>query len=72
MIFQVKVAAVAATLNTELGNQLVALTTKERTLHEWAATTLCSLPTAFESGRSLVAELLGECSLYVAPTPLSQ
>ena len=43
MIFQVKVAAVAATLNTELGKQLEALTTKERTLHEWAANYLMFL-----------------------------
>ena len=63
MIFQVKVAAVPATLNTELGNQLTALTTKERNLHEWAVTTSCSLPTAFESGRSLVAELLENAAL---------
>jgi len=69
MIFQVKVAAVAATLNTELGKQLEVLTTKERTLHEWAATTSCHLPTVFESGRSLVAELL-ENAAFSSRLPL--
>ena len=68
-IFQIKVHVVAATLNTELGQQLEALTTKERTLHEWAANTSCSLPTTFESGRSLVAELL-ENAAFSSRLPL--
>ncbi|GAC1656431.1 MAG: hypothetical protein NVS4B12_28940 [Ktedonobacteraceae bacterium] len=69
MIFQIKVAAVAATLNAELGKQLESLTTKERTLHDWAATTSCPLPTMFESGRSLVAELL-ENAAFSSRLPL--
>lgn len=68
-IFQMKVTAIPATLNAELGKQLEALTTKERTLHEWATTTLCPLPTAFESGRSLVAELL-ESAAFTSRLPL--
>ncbi len=68
-IFNVKVAAVAATLNSELGKQLEALTTRERTLHDWAATTSCPLPTVFESGRSLVAELL-ENAAFSSRLPL--
>lgn len=68
-IFNVKVAAVAATLNVELGKQLETFTTRERTLHEWAATTSCPLPTVFESGRSLVAELF-ENATFSSRLPL--
>lgn len=61
-IFRVKVTAVAATLNAELGKQLEGLATQERSLHEWATTTACPLPTVFESGCSLVAELQDSAS----------
>ncbi len=64
-IFRIKVAAVPATLNAELGKQLEGLATQERTLHEWAATTSCPLPTVFETGRSLVAELQDTASFSI-------
>ncbi len=57
-IFGVKPALVPATLNTVLGEQLTNLARQAQNVKSWATTARCPLPLAFESGSSLVSELL--------------
>ena len=57
-MFDVKPSLVAATLNNSLGDQLQEVARQARALQGWAATAQCPLPYAFESGSSLVEELL--------------
>ena len=57
-IFGVKPALVPATLNTVLGEQLTDLSRQAQSVKSWATTARCPLPLAFESGSSLVSELL--------------
>ena len=57
-IFGVKPALVPATLNTVLGEQLTDLARQAQEVKSWATTARCPLPLAFESGSSLVSELL--------------
>ena len=58
MIFGVKPSLVPATLNTVLGEQLTDLDKQAQEVKSWATTARCPLPLAFESGNSLVSELL--------------
>ncbi len=58
MIFGVKPALVPATLNNVLGEQLTELNKQAQNIKSWATTARCPLPLAFESGSSLVSELL--------------
>ena len=57
-IFGVKPALVPATLNNALGEQLTSLARQAQQVKSWATTARCPLPLAFESGSSLVSELL--------------
>lgn len=57
-IFSVKPQIVMATLNDKLKEQLQLLQSQAREIENWAKTAQCPLPLAFESGSSLVAELL--------------
>lgn len=57
-IFDVKLPLVMATLNDKLKEQLYTLHTQALDLENWAKVARCSLPLAFESGTSLVAELI--------------
>src|SRR5207247_8172820 len=56
--FSVKPALVPATLNTVLGEQLTELARQAQSVKSWATTARCPLSLAFESGSSLVSELL--------------
>jgi hypothetical protein len=57
-IFGIKPPLVPATLNSKLGEQLQEVVGQAQQLQTWAATAQCPLPLRFESGSSLVAELL--------------
>jgi hypothetical protein len=61
-LFGVKPNLVQATLNSVLGEKLGELARKAQDAHSWANTARCPLPLAFESGNSLVAELLNTTS----------
>lgn len=61
-LFRVKPALVAATLNTTLGDKLAETMRQAQTLQSWAATAQCPLPLAFESGNSLLTELLNNAN----------
>ncbi|MCG8347006.1 MAG: BREX system P-loop protein BrxC [Chloroflexales bacterium] len=61
-LFGIKPKLVPATLNSELGDQLAELTRKAQDIQNWANTARCPLPTAFESGASLVTELLNNAN----------
>ena len=58
MIFGVKPAVLIPTLNNVLGEQLTALHKQAQEVKSWATTARCPLPLPFESGNSLVNELL--------------
>jgi len=58
MIFGVKPPLVPVTLNNALGEQLTELHEQSQEVKSWAATARCPLPLTFESGSSLVSELL--------------
>src|SRR5947209_7644369 len=57
-IFGVKPALVPAILNNVLGDQLTDLARQAQSVKNWATTARCPLPLVFESGSSLVNELL--------------
>lgn len=61
-LFNVKPALVAATLNTALGDKLAETAKKAQEAQRWAATAQCPLPLAFDSGSSLVGELLNNAN----------
>jgi hypothetical protein len=61
-LFGVKPNLVQATLNTMLGEKLGELARKAHDVQNWANTARCPLPLAFESGNSLVVELLNNTS----------
>ena len=61
-LFQTKPALVAATLNTVLGDKLNETAKKAQEVQQWAATAQCPLPLAFDSGNSLVTELLNNAN----------
>src|SRR5262249_3046045 len=61
-LFGVKPALVLATLNTVLGDKLAETSRKAQEVQTWANTARCPLPQVFESGNSLVAELLNNGS----------
>jgi hypothetical protein len=63
--FGVKPALVAATMNNALGEQLAGLASRAQTVQGWANLTQCPLPVAFQSGASLVDELLNSGALAV-------
>ncbi|HNS53037.1 MAG TPA: BREX system P-loop protein BrxC [Anaerolineae bacterium] len=56
--FAARPALVEATMNNELGARLATTAQKARAVQTWAATAQCPLPLDFESGTSLVEELL--------------
>jgi hypothetical protein len=58
MIFSVKPSLVPVTLNNVLGEQLTTLHKQAQEVKSWATTARCPLPLPFESGNSLVSELL--------------
>lgn len=57
-VFGIKPQLVAAILNDKLKDQLEDLHTQAGELENWAKTAVCSLPLSFESGTSLVTELI--------------
>jgi hypothetical protein len=57
-MFGIKPSLVAATMNNALGEQLADLSKQAQRIKEWATTARCPLPLDFESGTSLVDELL--------------
>ncbi len=57
-IFGIKPQLVAAILNDKLKEQLQNLQKQAREIEIWATTAVCALPLQFESGTSLVTELL--------------
>ncbi len=61
-LFGEKPSLVQATLNTELGKQLGELARQAQDIQNWANTARCPLPLAFESGYSVVTELLNNAS----------
>jgi len=61
-IFGAKPALVVATMNNELGAQLTRLALQAQSLQSWALTAQCPLPLDFESGTSLVQELLNNAA----------
>jgi hypothetical protein len=61
-IFGIKPPLVAATLNNALGEQLTEIADKAQRLKDWATTARCPLPLAFESGSSLISELLNNAT----------
>lgn len=61
-LFGVKPNLVPATLNSVLGEQLGDMARQAQDVQNWANTARCPLPLAFESGNSLVAELLNNAS----------
>jgi hypothetical protein len=67
-IFGVKPALVAATLNNVLGEQLTDIAKQAEQIKTWATTARCPLPLAFESGSSLVSELLNSATPSVRLT----
>jgi hypothetical protein len=58
MLFGVKPAVLIPTLNNVLGEQLTALHKQAQEVKSWATTARCPLPLVFESGNSIVGELL--------------
>ena len=62
VLFSLKPALVAATMNTVLGEKLNETTKRAHAVQHWAATAQCLLPLAFDSGLSLVAELLNNAN----------
>ena len=67
-IFGTKPPLVPATLNNALGEQLTDIATKAQRIKDWATTARCPLPLAFESGSSLVSELLNNATPSVRLT----
>jgi hypothetical protein len=67
-IFGVKPPLVAATLNNVLGEQLTTIAGQAEQVKTWATTARCPLPLAFESGSSLVSELLNSATPSVRLT----
>jgi hypothetical protein len=63
--FGVKPALVAATMNNALGEQLAGIASQSQAVQGWANLTQCPLPLAFESGASLVEELLNSGAVAV-------
>lgn len=61
-LFGVKPNLVQATLNAALGEKLAELSHKAHDVQSWANTARCPLPQAFESGTSLVADLLNNAN----------
>ncbi|NWJ96922.1 MAG: BREX system P-loop protein BrxC [Chloroflexi bacterium] len=61
-LFGEKVALVAATLSTKLGERLTETANTANEVHKWADTASCPLPLSFESGKSIVEELLSNSS----------
>lgn len=57
-VFGIKPQLVAAILNDKLKEQLEDLQKQASALENWAKTAVCALPLSFESGTSLVTELL--------------
>ncbi|PDW00256.1 BREX system P-loop protein BrxC [Candidatus Chloroploca asiatica] len=57
-LFGARPALVQASLNTALGEKLQLSDQQAADVQRWAATARCPLPPTFESGRSLIAELL--------------
>lgn len=64
-LFHTKPALVAATLNTVLGDRLNETAKQAQEVQQWAATAQCPLPLAFDSGNSLVTELLNNANPVV-------
>ena len=58
VLFDVRPALVAATMNNALGEQLDRLANRAQVVQGWANLTQCPLPLAFELGASLVEELV--------------
>jgi len=71
-IFGVKPSLVAAILNTVLGEQLTDVARQAEQIKNWASTARCPLPLAFESGSSLVSELLNSATLSVRLTQFQE
>ena len=67
-VFGVKPSLVPATLNNVLGEQLTGVAKQAEQIKNWATTARCSLPLAFESGSSLVSELLNSATPSVRLT----
>jgi hypothetical protein len=61
-IFGVKPPLVVATMNNELGERLTTLANQAQSLQNWAHTAQCPLPLDFESGASLVQDLLNNAA----------
>jgi hypothetical protein len=57
-MFGTKPSLVAATLNTELGTQLAETARQAQEVQKWAGTAQCPLPFDFESGTSVIGDLL--------------
>ncbi len=57
-MYNTKPTLVPATLNNELGTQLAETARQAQELQKWATTAQCPLPFAFESGSSLISDLL--------------
>ena len=57
-----KIQLVAPTMNSVLGEQLTELSRKAQQVQSWATAARCLLPLAFESGSSLVSELLNSAA----------
>lgn len=67
-VFGVKPSLVPATLNTVLGEQLTSVVKEAEQIKNWATTARCPLPLAFESGNSLISELLNSATPSVRLT----
>lgn len=61
-IFGIKPPLVVATMNNELDTQLTRLANQAKSLQSWALTAQCPLPLDFESGTSLVQDLLNNAA----------
>src|SRR5207248_4000637 len=61
-IFGTKASLVAATLNSVLAEKLSGTVQQAQEIQQWASTAQCPLPVAFESGSSLLADLLNTAS----------
>jgi hypothetical protein len=64
-LFRTKPALVDATLNTVIGEKLAETARQAGEVQSWANMVRCPLPQAFESGSSLVAELLNSSTPQV-------
>ncbi|MCP4166383.1 MAG: BREX system P-loop protein BrxC [Chloroflexi bacterium] len=64
-IFGVKPALVASTLSNTLGEQMNGLAGQAQTMQTWTGLTQCPLPVTFESGTSLVHDILNTGAVSV-------